>query len=88
MALFFFMFFLIRMICKLFNFNREDSITAIFCGSKKSLVHGTVMSKVLFHNTAGVGIIILPLMMYHALQLMAASIIAQGMSRQVVEKAK
>jgi len=88
MALFFFMFFLIRGICKLFNFNREDSITAIFCGSKKSLVHGTVMSKVLFHNTAGVGIIILPLMMYHALQLMAASIIAQGMSRQVIEKAK
>jgi len=88
MALFFLMFFLIRGICKLFKFNREDSITAIFCGSKKSLVHGTVMSKVLFHNTAGVGIIILPLMMYHALQLMAASIIAQGMSRQVVEKAK
>jgi hypothetical protein len=26
--------------------------------------------------------------MYHALQLMAASIIAQGMSRQVVEKAE
>jgi len=87
MGLFFFMFFLIRMICKLFNFNREDSITAIFCGSKKSLVHGTVMSKVLFHNTPGVGIIILPLMMYHALQLMAASIIAQAMSRQVVDNA-
>ena len=82
-SLFIFMFLLIRMICKLFRFNREDSITALFCGSKKSLVHGTVMSKVLFQQTAGVGIIILPLMMYHALQLMAASIIAQRMSRQI-----
>lgn len=85
-GLFFFMFSLIRMICKLFRFNREDSITALFCGSKKSLVHGTVMSKVLFQHTPGVGIIILPLMMYHALQLMAASIIAQSMSRQLDEK--
>ena len=82
-SLFIFMFLLIRMICKLFRFNREDSITALFCGSKKSLVHGTVMSKVLFQQTAGVGIIILPLMMYHALQLIAASIIAQRMSRQI-----
>ena len=85
-SLFLIMFLLIRMICRLFNFNREDSITAVFCGSKKSLVHGTVMSKVLFQQTAGVGIIILPLMIYHALQLMAASIIAQSMSRQLVEK--
>ena len=82
-SLFIFMFLLIRMICKLFRFNREDSITALFCGSKKSLVHGTVMSKVLFQQTPGVGIIILPLMMYHALQLMAASIIAQSMARQL-----
>jgi sodium/bile acid cotransporter 7 len=81
-GLFFFMFFLIRLICKLFRFNREDSITAIFCGSKKSLVHGTVMSKVLFQHTAGVGIIILPLMIYHALQLIAASVIAQRMARE------
>jgi len=81
-SLFIIMFLLIRMICKMLHFNREDSITAIFCGSKKSLVHGTVMSKVLFQHTAGVGIIILPLMIYHALQLMAASIIAQSMSRQ------
>lgn len=81
-SLFFFVYGIISLISKFMHFNREDSITAVFCGSKKSLVHGTVMSKVLFPNAAAAGIILLPLMMYHALQLIAASIIAQSMARK------
>lgn len=81
-ALFFFVYGIISVINRFMKFNREDSITAVFCGSKKSLVHGTVMSKVLFPNASAAGIILLPLMMYHALQLMAASIIAQSMARK------
>lgn len=81
-ALFFFVYGIISVIGRFMKFNREDSITAVFCGSKKSLVHGTVMSKVLFPNASAAGIILLPLMMYHALQLMAASIIAQSMARK------
>jgi solute carrier family 10 (sodium/bile acid cotransporter), member 7 len=81
-TLFFFVYGIISLVSKLVNFNREDKITAVFCGSKKSLVHGTVMSKVLFPNAAAAGIILLPLMMYHALQLIAASIIAQSMARK------
>ncbi len=69
-------------ISKLLGFNKANSITAIFCGSKKSLVHGTVMSKVLFPNANMVGIILLPIMIYHALQLLAASIIAQRLARK------
>lgn len=64
------------------GFSREDRITAVFCGSKKSLVHGTVMSKVLFAGSSTVGVILLPLMLYHALQLMAASILAQSLARR------
>ncbi len=67
---------------KLLKFNREDKITAMFCGSKKSLVHGTVMSKVLFAHSPYIGIILLPIMMYHALQLIMVSIIAQRMARR------
>jgi solute carrier family 10 (sodium/bile acid cotransporter), member 7 len=81
-GLFFLMYFIISVISKILHFNREDNITAVFCGSKKSLVHGTVMSKVLFPNASAAGIILLPLMIYHALQLMAASIIAQSMARK------
>lgn len=73
---------IIQLVSKLMNFNREDSITAVFCGSKKSLVHGTVMSKVLFPDPTMVGIILLPIMLYHALQLLVASIIAQAMARK------
>ena len=80
-TLFFVVFMLISMVSHIFKFNREDRITAVFCGSKKSLVHGTVMSKVLFPGSHMVGIILLPVMMYHALQLVAASIIAQSMAK-------
>lgn len=74
---------IVKVVCCLLRFNREDSITAVFCGSKKSLVHGTVMSKVLFSGSDIVGIVLLPLMIYHALQLIAASIIAQSMAKEV-----
>jgi len=79
---FFLVFGLIYLVSRLLGFTPADRITALFCGSKKSLVHGTVMSKVLFPATDLAGIILLPLMLYHALQLIAASILAQSMSRR------
>ncbi|RRN78168.1 bile acid:sodium symporter [Pseudoxanthomonas sp. SGD-10] len=82
MALFFLVFFCVGLFSHLFGFSKEDRITVLFCGSKKSLVHGTVMSKVLFQHSTITGIVLLPLMLYHALQLIAASIIAQGMARR------
>ncbi|MFT3701853.1 MAG: bile acid:sodium symporter family protein [Agriterribacter sp.] len=80
-ALFFLVFFIVKSISRLLKFNREDSITVLFCGSKKSLVHGTVMSKVLFPASPAVSIILLPIMIYHALQLIFVSILAQQYSR-------
>lgn len=64
------------------RFNREDRITAQFCGTKKSLVHGTVFSKILFGNMASVGIILLPLMLYHALQILVLSVVATKMAAE------
>jgi solute carrier family 10 (sodium/bile acid cotransporter), member 7 len=82
LGLFFVVYFLIRGIARLLHFNREDTITATFCGSKKSLIHGTVMAKVIFMGSPLTGILLLPIMLYHALQLIAVSIIAQGMARK------
>lgn len=79
-AFFFLMFGFVHVVSLFLKFNREDRITAIFCGSKKSLVHGTVMSKALFPDANITGIILLPLMLYHALQLVAASLIAKRMA--------
>ncbi|WP_247236972.1 bile acid:sodium symporter family protein [Telluribacter sp. SYSU D00476] len=80
--LFFLVYYLLMVLCRLIGFNREDQITAVFCGTKKSLVQGAVMSKVLFAGAASAGIILLPIMIYHAFQLLVVSIIAQRLARQ------
>lgn len=80
MGLFFFVFGLITLLSRILNFNREDTITALFCGSKKSLVQGSVMANVLFSGSMA-GVILLPIMIYHALQLIVASVLAQRMAK-------
>jgi sodium/bile acid cotransporter 7 len=69
---------IIGLICRYLKMNRGDTIAAQFCGSKKSLVHGTAMSKVIFAGYSGTGVILLPIMLYHALQLMVVSAIARN----------
>jgi len=85
-GIFFLVYALIFYIGRLLHFNREDSITARFCGSKKSLVHGTVMAKVIFMGSPLMGILLLPIMLYHAMQLIAVSIIARGMAKKHSEE--
>jgi sodium/bile acid cotransporter 7 len=80
-GLFFFAMAIVWGLCKAMHFNREDTITAVFCGSKKSLVHGSVMSKVLFSNPAIIGVVLLPTMLYHAYQLIIVSIIAKKLGK-------
>jgi sodium/bile acid cotransporter 7 len=64
------------------HFSLEDSITAQFCGTKKSLVHGTVFSKILFPASYPVGLVLLPLMLFHALQIFIISIIASKLAKR------
>ena len=64
------------------HFSRADQIVAVFCGSKKSLVHGSVMASLLFPASAATGLLLLPLMLYHALQIVLASSMAQYLGRQ------
>jgi len=54
----------------------EDETVLLFCGSKKSLVSGVPMAAALF-PAAQVGGIILPLMMFHQIQIFACAVIAQ-----------
>jgi solute carrier family 10 (sodium/bile acid cotransporter), member 7 len=81
-ALFFLVYIIISGVCRALHFNKEDTIAAVFCGSKKSLIHGTVMSKVLFSTSPLLGVILLPLMIYHAAQLIIASVIARRQSER------
>lgn len=81
LVLFVAVFYLTRFMSGKLRFNREDQITAQFCGTKKSLVHGTVFSKILFGNMASIGIILLPLMLFHATQILIISMIASRKSQ-------
>jgi len=78
--LFFVVYGIIGFLCRRMNINRKDTITAQFCGSKKSLVHGTAMSKVIFSGYSGIGVILLPIMLYHAMQLIVVSVISKKLS--------
>ena len=68
---------------KRLGFSREDRITILFCGSKKSLASGVPMANVLFASSA-VGAIVLPLMLFHQVQLMVCAVLAQRYARQAI----
>jgi len=65
------------------GFSREDEVAIVFCGSKKSLASGVPMAGVLF-PAATVGAVIIPLMLFHQIQLMACAVLA----RRYAEKAE
>jgi sodium/bile acid cotransporter 7 len=56
--------------------SREDEIAIVFCGSKKSLVTGIPMANALFSG-ASLGLAVLPLMIFHQMQLMACATLAR-----------
>ena len=59
-----------------FGFDKADEIAIVFCGSKKSLASGVPMAGVLF-PPAAVGAMIVPLMLFHQMQLMVCAILAR-----------
>ncbi|WAL67359.1 bile acid:sodium symporter [Amycolatopsis cynarae] len=63
------------------GFSREDQIAIIFCGSKKSLASGLPMATVLF-PAGSVGLIVLPLMLFHQAQLMICAVLARRWGAQ------
>ncbi|MCU1719661.1 bile acid:sodium symporter family protein [Pseudomonas sp. 5P_3.1_Bac2] len=72
---------------KRLGFSTEDCITIVFCGSKKSLATGVPMAQVLFAG-AGVGMLILPLMLFHQIQLMVCAVLAQRYAQRPESKAE
>ncbi|WP_285350119.1 bile acid:sodium symporter family protein [Pseudomonas sp. ME-P-057] len=69
------------LLSKLFGFNQEDRITILFCGSKKSLATGVPMAQVLFAGST-IGLLILPLMLFHQIQLMVCAVLAQRYAKR------
>ncbi|WP_333769490.1 bile acid:sodium symporter family protein [Streptomyces sp. IBSBF 2435] len=63
------------------GFDRADRITIVFCGSKKSLASGLPMAAVLFAGK-DVGLMVLPLMLFHQIQLMTCTALARRWGRR------
>jgi sodium/bile acid cotransporter 7 len=63
------------------KFSKPDEIAIVFCGSKKSLASGVPMAGVLFPHAAA-GLALLPLMLFHQIQLMACAVIAQQYAKR------
>ncbi|MFT3847481.1 MAG: bile acid:sodium symporter family protein [Propionivibrio sp.] len=64
------------------DFSKEDEITIVFCGSKKTLASGVPMATLLFGAHPSLGLIVLPIMFYHQLQLFVCSMLAQRYARR------
>ena len=65
---------------RLLHFDRGDRIALLFCGSKKSLASGLPMATVLFPGHQ-VALIVLPLMLFHQVQLIVCAWLAGRLAR-------
>lgn len=63
---------------RVLKFNHADKVAAVFCATKKSLAAGAPMAALIFGNNPGLGLILLPIMIYHPLQLIVCSVMAEN----------
>ena len=82
-VLFFVVYEILKIIAQKLKFNREDIITTTFCGSKKSLVHGSLFILVLGIPAEQKVLFLLPVMIYHSFQLFYVSWLANRISKRV-----
>lgn len=80
--LFFATYYILKFIAEKMNFKPKDIITATFCGSKKSLVHGSLFLLVLGIADDQKVLFLLPVMIYHSFQLFYVSWLANRIARR------
>lgn len=79
--LFFVVYAILQWISHKLGFSREDTITTTFCGSKKSLVHGSLFVMILGIPEEQKVLFLLPVMIYHSFQLFYVSWLASKISK-------
>jgi sodium/bile acid cotransporter 7 len=71
----------LRLATRHLDLTLEDRIAIFFCGSKKSMISGMPMARVLFSGPL-LGFIVLPLIVFHQIQLMVCAVLAQRLARR------
>jgi solute carrier family 10 (sodium/bile acid cotransporter), member 7 len=64
-------------LCRRLRLPVADEIAAVFCGSQKSLANGLPIAKVLFGASPLLGLIVVPMIVYHQLQLALGALLAR-----------
>lgn len=82
LVLFFAVLFITGFVCDRLGFSFEDRIAAVFCGSKKTMASGVPMAQLMFGAAPGMGLILLPIMVYHPLQLVICGVLAGRWARR------
>lgn len=73
---------LIQWSARRFCFDLPDEVAAVFCGTKKTLAAGIPMAKVIFGTDPSLGMILLPIMLYHPIQIFYCAVLANRYARQ------
>ncbi len=76
-VLFFLVLGLMRWTSQALGMPLEDCIAVVFCGSKKTLASGVPMAHLIFGTNPALGMILMPIMIYHPLQLAFGGMLAQ-----------
>ena len=71
-----------RLVCRKANIAPDDSAAVIFCGTKKTLASGVPMAHLIFGANPGLGLILLPILIYHPLQLAICGWLASRWARR------
>ena len=70
-------------VCRALKFSDEDRIAAVFCGSKKTIAAGVPMAQLILGSDPRIGLILLPLMIYHPMQLVICGMLARRLGETV-----
>lgn len=74
--------FVLIMLCRALKSPHDERAAIVFCGTKKSLATGVPMAQLMFAGHPGLSLILLPIIIYHALQLIVCAAIASRWARQ------
>jgi len=85
LVIFFIVYGILLVVCRILGFDLPDRIACLFCGSKKSLASGVPMAKLIFNGDPALGLIIAPIMLYHFFQLVIVSVIANRYARRAAD---
>ena len=74
---------IVRWTARWCRFLLADEVTIVFCGMKKTLVAGIPMATTIFGNDPHLSMILLPVMLYHPMQIFYCAVLANHYAKRI-----